>query len=988
MIQMQKCHSLNLCKAFMRVRLLIPVLCFFFVSFNTFSQRVCGVHESDHEHHLQELEKWLLATKSSNRFRLKMDEVLTVPVVFHIIHNGEDLGSGTNIPDERILEQVDILNADFNRQNADTTNTPSEFLEVAASPNIRFQLARQDPEGLPTTGITRQVGTQSEYRINENAALSNVIHWPSEDYINIYVANLRGVFGWAEFPFSNIEGIPEINFESELDGVFLDSDFVGLNASSPSFPSFGRTATHEIGHYLGLRHVYGDGGCEADDFCSDTPASSVTYSGSCPSTSQSSCGSEDMYSNYLYLTDDECMNVFTQCQKERMRTVLQNSPRRMTLLSSSGLNEPISIANDLGIREVRMPLRGECESAVTPQVIVRNYGTNTISQFQITIAEPSSGYSESITVNTGLELLELQSVSFSELSLNSERNLTFTIDQVNNTSDVSSTNNSKTIKVSPSNASTLPYLQSFDNNEETILQSNSEVIASVALAPNETTSNNALLFPFYQESRAFGSKQLLVLPNLDLTGVTSANLVFDFAYANDSTDSFDGLVVAYSTDCGANYNESQYLFEQFGDRLKTTSRIVAGAFSPIGPSEWRSASINITSLLNESDLRLAIFGVNGSGNNIYLDNINLQVTQLQAYDLALTSLDRVPVVTCDGNITAEIRVSNEGFETITSFNANVSVNGNSTTTALQSSISSGSQDAFFINLPSNSGPNEITVSISEPNGVAEQAPEDNSSSFFITVDESTELLPVRNTFESLDGWTIASPSVSGGDLELMEGTIRATGFQNENVGQETWLVSPSFSTQNLTNATLLFDLAYAANEVGTDRLQVLVSNDCGRNFGDIIFDQSGEMLVTSSAIGEFSPTLPDDWRRISLDLSSAVLFAEIRLAFVFTNGGGNNLFLDNIEISPVSPDLVQNFEDQLTIYPNPALGNFQAALNLSNRASTVVTLLDLQGKIKAQFLEPLGLNQTFQFTDLRRGIYFLEVRTNGKRMSKRVVVTD
>ena len=972
----------------MRIRLILPILLLSCISLHSFSQRTCGVHEHDHKAHLDHLEKWLISAKKSKQFGLRSNETLTVPVVFHIIHNGEDLGTGANIPDERIMEQIAILNQDFNRLNADTTNTPSEFLNVASSPNIRFELARQDPEGLPSTGITRQVGTQANYRINQNALLTNLVHWPPEDYINIYVANLQAVLGWAEFPFSNIEGIPEINIEADLDGVFLDPDFVGLNLTATPFASFGRTATHEIGHYLGLRHLDGDGGCEVDDFCSDTPVSSATFSGSCPTTPQSSCGSADMYSNFLNLTDDECMNVFTQCQSERMRLVLQNSPRRMSLLTSQGLVDPVAVANDLGIREVRMPLSGECETVVTPQIILRNYGTNVVSQFQISISETATGFSESIVVDTNLGLLEVQSVNFSSLSLDTERNLVFSIEQVNNGNDQNAINNTKSIQVASSVPTTLPYLQSFENDELLSLRSDQQVLSTVMSAPNETTSNNALTFPFYQESAALGSKQILLLPNLDLTGLTSANLTFDFAYANDSTDAFDGLVVGYSLDCGATFDETQYLFQQFGDQLKTTSRPVGGPFSPIGPSEWRSASINITTLLDETNLRLAIFGVNGSGNNIYVDNINLQATQLQAYDIALTSIDRVPVVTCDGNITAELQVSNEGFQTITNFNANVSVNGSSASTTLQSSIGSGSQDLFFVSFPiPDAGTSEVTISLTEPNGETEQAPQDNSISFFATVNDTTDLLPAKTTFQSLDGWTIATPVSLEGDMALSNGKVQAQGFQNNNIGRETWLVSPSYSTQNLTTATLIFDLAYAASEVGTERLQVLASNDCGRNFGDILYDQSGENLSTTTSSAEFIPS-ESDWRQVVIDLSSAILFSEIRLAFVFTNGGGNNLFVDNIEIAPVSPDLVQDFNEQLTVYPNPSLGDFQAALNLTKRESTIVTLLDLQGKIQAQFLEPLGLNQTFQFSGLTRGLYFLEVRTESRRFSKRVVVTD
>ena len=137
----------------------------------------------------------------------KAKEIFQIPVVFHIIHRGEDLGIGTNVSDEKILEQLSILNDDFGRLNSDQTLTPLEFLDAAADTEITFILAKQDIEGLPTQGITRQQGSQNTYKFSEDKILYAENYWPAENYLNIYIADLEGYLGWANFPFSDLEGI-------------------------------------------------------------------------------------------------------------------------------------------------------------------------------------------------------------------------------------------------------------------------------------------------------------------------------------------------------------------------------------------------------------------------------------------------------------------------------------------------------------------------------------------------------------------------------------------------------------------------------------------------------------------------------------------------------------------------------------------------------------------------------------------------------------
>ena len=229
----------------------------------------------------QQFETWLKQAKNerlSRRALTQQQAVYQIPVVFHVIHSGSNEGFGTNINEERIFEQIKILNQDFRRTNPDADDTPSQFRNVASDTEIEFVLAKQDPEGLPTNGIVRIKGSKDVYEPSDDRILMAESYWPHHEYLNIYVTDLSGSnLGFAQFPFSNLPGIAtEFENYAITDGVVLDYKWVGINESTGSFDSYGRTATHEIGHYLGLRHIWGDGGCGFDDFCSDTPLADST----------------------------------------------------------------------------------------------------------------------------------------------------------------------------------------------------------------------------------------------------------------------------------------------------------------------------------------------------------------------------------------------------------------------------------------------------------------------------------------------------------------------------------------------------------------------------------------------------------------------------------------------------------------------------------------------------------------------------------------
>lgn len=299
----------------------------------------------------KEEQNWLLFASKLSSATVEYP-VVTIPVVVHVVYNNEK----QNIPDSRIHTQLEVLNADYRKNNLDKDKVPDVWKHLAGDSRIEFMLAKRDPEGNPTNGITRTKTTINKFihgTDQNNKPLAETIKstiqggsdpWDTTRYLNLWVCNLiemdggqegsGQLLGYAQFP----GGPPN------TDGVVIFYDVFGRNESMADF-GLGRTCTHEVGHWLGLRHIWGDdqntsAPCSQSDNVPDTTNQKGPNFGKpqFPSKKQdcpNSGPNGTMFMNYMDYSDDDSLYMFTLGQVAKMRSTIKGS--RSTITASDVL---------------------------------------------------------------------------------------------------------------------------------------------------------------------------------------------------------------------------------------------------------------------------------------------------------------------------------------------------------------------------------------------------------------------------------------------------------------------------------------------------------------------------------------------------------------------------------------------------------------------------------------------------------------------------
>ncbi len=263
----------------------------------------------------------------------KTNSVYKIPVVVHVVYkNGTE-----NVSDAQIYSQIAALNRDYRKHNTDISQVPAAFAALATDAEIEFCLASVDPNGQATTGITRTFTNNTQGFGNPTPSVKTapdgVSPWDPSKFMNMWVCDLQGqLLGYAQFPGTG---------SASTDGIVIDYAYFGTMGTATSPFDKGRTATHEVGHYLNLRHIWGDANC-GNDFVNDTPTQQAS-NGQCPTFPHVTCSNGpngDMFMNYMDYVDDACMFMFSEGQKARMVATLTGtgSGSRASLLTNTNVN--------------------------------------------------------------------------------------------------------------------------------------------------------------------------------------------------------------------------------------------------------------------------------------------------------------------------------------------------------------------------------------------------------------------------------------------------------------------------------------------------------------------------------------------------------------------------------------------------------------------------------------------------------------------------
>ncbi|MEE2930946.1 MAG: M43 family zinc metalloprotease [Bacteroidota bacterium] len=420
---------------------------------------------------------------------------LTIPVVVHIVYKNNN----ENISDMQIQSQIDVLNKDFTHTNTDAINTPIGFVSNVGNLQIDFCLAKQTPNGQATNGIVRKQTTKSFFPVYgheihfDSTGGSNA--WDSQKYLNIWVCKVQnGFLGWGQFPGAGIDA---------TDGIVIDFEHFGTTGTAIAPYNLGRTATHELGHWFNLLHVWGDNTC-GDDMVFDTPVQEQeNYGCEIFPHNPNSCGTNnsngDMFMNFMDYTNDACMNMFTEGQKSRVWSTIYNY--RLGLLTSNGCQN-ISIPNsDAGIMDIIDPNNMQsCGNPVYPKVVLKNYATTTLNTAVIKYKIDTSNYQYQ-QWSGNLQANETDTISLAGINTNYATSHTFITSTMhpNNSIDVDTTNDNYTLNYTSPNSQLVGVRIITDNyGHETswkLIRNNGSLIQTEDNLQSNTIYNHDICLP-------------------------------------------------------------------------------------------------------------------------------------------------------------------------------------------------------------------------------------------------------------------------------------------------------------------------------------------------------------------------------------------------------------------------------------------------------------------------------------------------------------
>ncbi len=835
----------------------------------------------------EDFEEWLAPKVRRLQASSQSRSVITLPIIFHIIHDGEAEGTGDNVAAHFVYSQIEQLNNDFRRRSGTSgfNNHPD-----GADVEIEFCAAYFDTLGAPLNepGIRRIDRNTMKWpappysRTYVESFIKPYSQYDPDNYINVWVLDMESVnqdgtvLGYAQFPsMAGLDGIGDNPGLAETDGVAVAPFTIGSstdpNTSGLHEYGKGRSLTHELGHFFGLKHIWGDGGCGKDDYCDDTPESDASNTGC--DAGHVSCGTVDMIENYMDYSDDDCMNIFTQDQKARIITVLTNSPRRKTLANSTAcLPLPqAAFAADKRIINYRETVSFTDQSSQNP--------LSWLWEFQGGSPESSTDQHPQVVYNTP------GTYKVSLTVKNSSGEHTLSIDDFITVEDN---------LVCSGGVNTFPYNETLDGNIGLWTQSDEDdtdwTIHSGSTSTGSTGPEGAAQGSHYVYLEASGKANktgIINSPCLNFTNLGSAELNFQYHMYGRTMGS---LALQVSTDDGKNWST---IWSKSGDQ------------SP----QWRSEKVSLNAYAGLEWLQLRFLGTIG---NAFLSDMALD-------NITISGVNKGPVAPT-ANFTASNTQINVG--TSIQFTDISTDNPNSWEWEFEGGSPKNSTDQNPI--VSYDTPGVYSVNLSVSNEVGSHSL--TKTDYITVMDDGTaakgcengfQAFPYSESFENgLGGWTQGSmdnidwtrlnkstPSTATGPASAAEGEWYLYTEASGNVNRTATLNSPCFDFTGLVNAK--FDFQYHMYGSNMGSLSLEASTDSGENWTEL-WTLTGDQ--------------GNEWHSASVNLEPLIGSMGVSFRFVGITGDRfrSDMAIDDVSITTskggTTPPPVADFEaDRVSI---------------------------------------------------------------------------
>ena len=588
-----------------------------------------------------------LAVFQQLKHTIRPDAIYTIPVVVHVV-----LSNPALVTDAQIQSQLNVLNEDYAGLNADSTRIPAAFKPLFGKGNIRFCLARRDVKGDATNGIVRVTSivqsTPGDVDPIKFTCSGGSDAWDANKYLNIWVCQMpTGFLGYSFFASDPLSEHP-LNERGFVNS--FRSFGKGGTAQAPF--NLGRTATHEIGHYFDLNHIWGPNNCNGTQNCSDdddvndTPKQEDCNFGAPPADSviKDLCQPNApgvMWMNYMDYVDDRAMVMYTPQQYARMEAILFSSPWMVNLLNSNGCTPVPALNRDVrfeNFKDAFFDLCGSstnfiytCSSTYRPTITIRNVGTDTIKSLTIS-ARFGTG---AIVITSWTGVLPPQAtttIQLNSITLNQSVNNNFIVytSNPNGAADQKVLNDTGKLSGIIFPVVTIPYTEGFESGNFPPtnwqrLNPNADITWQRTTVAKKTGTASMFINNFDYDANNLSD--WMFSPLIPVRGKDSLFCNFQIAAATYNAPSlannpFDTLEVLITTDCGASFKS---VYKKWGKDLVTTGNVGVDTGYVPAPNQWRRDSVFLGDFSNiNADYAQVVFrNITNFENNIYIDDVNV-----------------------------------------------------------------------------------------------------------------------------------------------------------------------------------------------------------------------------------------------------------------------------------------------------------------------------------------------------------------------------